>query len=83
MNLTNTIKKIFKDKKAIDNNPFTTETFTGNIQFDNTRWYEIWKNETDVINANFYQDTLEDISNSLSGNKTIYVSYLNNRWNKI
>jgi hypothetical protein len=47
MNLTNEIKKIFKDKSSIngDTSPFHINTITRNIQFnDKDRW--------DIINEN-------------------------------
>ena len=78
--LTKFIKNTFKNKIAKSKDPFHIENITWNIQFDNVDYYEIWKNETDVINANFYQDTLEDISNTLAENKNKYVDYLNTRW---
>ena len=82
MNLTNFMKKTFKNKVGKSYSPFNIDTVTRNIEFDNQEWYKIWENETNAINSNLYQNTLEKISPILAENKPAYVKYLNNRWNK-
>ncbi|MCK9466990.1 MAG: hypothetical protein M0P94_01565 [Candidatus Absconditabacterales bacterium] len=77
--LTDFIKENFKGKSAKSDNPFHTNLL-GNIEFDNTNRYELWKNETNVVNANFYKNTLENLSSTLSKHKNDYIKYLNERW---
>lgn len=78
MQLTDFIQDNFKWKTAISREPFHISTLW-NIEFDNTIWYEVWKNETNVINANFYKSTLNNISPTLWQQKEDYVKYLNDR----
>ena len=78
--LSQFIKENFKWKTAKDNSePFHINTLW-NIEFDNTEWYEVWKNETNVINSNFYKNTLQNVSTTLWQNKENYVKYINDRW---
>jgi len=77
--LTDFIKENFKGKSAKSDNPFHTNLLW-NIEFDNTNRYELWKNETNVVNANFYKNTLENLSSTLSKHKNDYIKYLNERW---
>ncbi len=78
--LTNFIKKEFKNKVANSKNPFNNKMFIWNIQFDNANRKTL-KADTDVIRSNPYQNTLEEISPILAGNKPTYINYLNSRWN--
>lgn len=78
--LSQFIKENFKWKAAKDNSePFHINTLW-NIEFDNTEWYEVWKNETNVINSNFYKNTLQNVSTTLWQHKENYVKYINDRW---
>ena len=74
------IKDNFKWKSAKSDDPFHIDNVSGNIEFDNANWYEPWKNETNVINANYFKNTLKNISPTLSEYKEQYRIYLNNRW---
>jgi hypothetical protein len=56
------------------------DNVSGNIEFDNANWYEPWNNETNVINANYFKNTLKNISTTLSDYQDQYIIYLNNRW---
>jgi hypothetical protein len=75
--ITDWIKIHFKWKQAINTEPFhiAGEKLWG-MEFDDTKFYEIWKNETDVI----WKKAIKDISPTLRKNKELYAKYLNNRW---
>lgn len=79
MQLTEFIKSNFKWKNAVSPEPFHINTLW-NIEFDNTNWYEVWKNETNVVNSNFYKNTLNNVSPTLWQQKEDYKNYLNERW---
>ena len=79
--LTDFIKSNFKWKSTVSPEPFHVNTLW-NIEFDNTKWYEAWKNETNVVNANFYKNTLNNVSPTLWQQKENYVNYLNERWKR-
>jgi hypothetical protein len=78
--LTQFIKDNFKDKMAKTEEPFHISELW-NIEFDDTKWYEPWKNETNVVNANFYKNTLGSITPTLLQYKEDYIKYLNERRN--
>jgi hypothetical protein len=77
--LTNFIKENFKNKTANSQRPFHKGKIW-NIEFDNTERYEIWKSETDIVNDIPFKRTLKELSGTLSRGKTIYIKYLNDRW---
>lgn len=79
--LTSFIKNNFKWQSAVSTEPFHS-TFLWTIEFDNTKWYEAWKNETDVIKSNFYKNTLKGLSPTLDQYKDSYVKYLND-WREV
>ena len=76
VNLTNWIQKNFRWRPTVnkENKPFHIDVWWF-IEFDDTKCWELWKNETKVIKAL----TLSDISSTLEGNKQFYVDYLNKR----
>jgi len=76
VNLTNWIKKNFKWRPAINENPFHIDVIEWRIEFDDTEWYKIWKNETDVIK---FRTLLKN--DTLRNNREFYVNFLNKRWN--
>jgi hypothetical protein len=79
MQLTEFIRENFRWKTAVSPEPFHI-SLLWNIEFDNTNWYEVWKNETNVVNGNFYKNTLNNISPTLWQQKEDYKKYLNERW---
>lgn len=79
--LTKWIKYNFKWRPAETEKPFHIDAMTWRIEFDDTDWYKVWKNETDVLKAR----TLNKTSSTLWWNRQFYVDYLNNRrisWGK-
>lgn len=73
-NLTNRIKKNFKGRPAPTGNPFHIDAIEWRIEFDDTEWYKIWKNETDVLK---FRTLLK--SGTLRSNREFYVNFLN-KW---
>ena len=73
-NLTNWIKKNFRWRDANNDNPkpFHIDSATWRIEFDDTPWYEVWKNETDVVKM---RTLLKN--GTLWENRQFYVDYLN------
>ncbi len=84
INLTNFIKENFANKKAKSESPFHLKVWNiWSIEFDNTERYQIWKNETKVINDWLFNRTLKDLSETLQENKEDYVAYLNEWRNSV
>ena len=75
-NLTNWIKKNFKGRPAISENPFHIDFLEWRIEFDDTEWYKVWKNETDVVKM---RTLLKN--GTLWWNREFYKDFLNKRWN--
>ena len=77
VDLTDSIKKIFQGRPTVNKNdrPFhiANEKF-GRIEFDDTQWYEFWKNETDVAKKKKIKE-----NPTLRSNYKFYVDYLN-KW---
>jgi len=76
-NLTNRLHQIFKDNTAQSEQPFHIDTVTGNIEFDNTKRYEVWKLETSAISGGRFTSKLQTVSTTLETNKQAYCDYLN------
>lgn len=74
VHLTEWIKENF-NRPAVTENPFHIDEIKWRIEFDDTEWYEVWKNETDVVKNR----TLKSTSTILKNNKQNYVDYLNRR----
>ena len=73
------IKNNFKWKTAVSTDPFHVD-ISWNIEFDNAHWYEPWTNETNIINSNYFKNTLKNISPTLHQYKDEYINHLNSRW---
>lgn len=86
--LTALIKEKFTWKKTAKNEytlldssgPFHISGISQSIQFDDKEWYEVRKNETNVVYGNWFKNTLRNISPTLSEKKQEYVAYLNKWW---
>lgn len=78
--LTSYIKEQFKNKPAKSLNPF--ENTISWIEFNDTKWWQIWKNETDVIKWHIFNNEIKDISNTLNKHRKEYVNFLNEWWNR-
>ena len=77
--ITERIKENFawRDTVGKDDKPFHMAV-GWRIEFNDTRFFQFWKNETDVLKAR----TLSRTSPSLKGNKKAYINYLN-EWRRI
>lgn len=87
--LTDVIKEKFKKEWIasqaynINNNEWPFHYWINtlwNIEFDDKEWYKIWENEKDVVNSNWFKNTLAEISPTLDQHKDEYIAYLNKRW---
>lgn len=74
--LTEWIKNNFNWQSALTPAPFHIDNVFWNMEFDNTEWYEIWKNETSVLRASTFNNDFP----TLNENKQVYVNYLNSWW---
>lgn len=74
-NLTNWIKKNFKWRPALKANPFHINAVEWRIEFEDTEWYKVWKNETDVLK---FRTLFKN--GTLRSNRQFYVDFLNRRW---
>lgn len=72
VHLTEWIKQNFK-RPAVSENPFHIDSWR--IEFDDTEWYQVRRNETAVVRNR----TLKKTSSILGKNKQYYVDYLNAR----
>ena len=72
-NLTNRIKKNFKWRPALSEKPFHIDAIKWRIEFDDTEWYKVRKNETDVVK---FRTILNNPT--LWGNREFYKDFLNN-----
>ena len=74
VNLTNFIKKNFRWRDTNNNNnkPFHIDPITWRIEFDDTQWYKVWKNETDVAKMRTIKG-----NTTLRNNYQFYINYLN------
>jgi len=76
--MTEKIKRNFEWRPANpgDSTPFHVDEISWNVEFNNTKWYEILKNETTIVRN--WKDR-KDLT-TLLANKKFYADYLNAWW---
>ena len=80
--LTNRMKEIFGPQAAVSEKAFHIDTLTGNIEYDNTEWREIYKKDTAAVSAGRFTSKLKTVSPVLEEHKQEYCDYLNSLRNR-
>jgi hypothetical protein len=76
-NLTNRLKDVFADNVPVSAEPFHVDDVTGNIEFDDAKWYELRATETTAISGGWFTSRLKGVAQILEDDKEDYCKYLN------